>query len=1306
MSKKLCFLISFVLVLGLAGTTSAYPLEDAVAIWNLADYTDAAGPPYTDLESAEMREEEGGTLVELTGAEGALGWDGWAIESTSTSPDGGAAYTELIPPLGDELRIEGSVSILARVKMAGWVEGIEVVTGLYDAECRDTVPSYGIEFQDFGHPTFSVSAAGTRERIEVSLPDAVEPNTWYDILGVFDANRGRISVTVLDSATGSLVDSNTVSGDFNALDYTIDLLCEFELFSSPCLELPYPEDFAYIELVAVWAEVVSATKGAKYPRPADNATRVNPDNLRLIWDKDGDAAAASESVYFGTSFADVNGRQPAADKGTQDANYYPTVSYLSVDLGLTYYWAIDEVVDACAAPGPVWQFTITTTKADEPSPGDDANYVSPCPTLTWDPGYGAVTHKVYFDVNEAKVAGRTIDPCAVINEPNEESYTPGALAWDTEYFWAVDEVNASAVTTSGDVWSFTVGPNPATDGPAWRSTTDTLYAKWGFDVNWAAGEPCKPVADPNWVIPSDANWEPNCVDKPYAWLTSYMGHSGIADNNDPVANEAEAGYRSIRFKHNDYAIPGQNVIVRAAVIWTGASRPSITLERLTDWGGGPEPEDGLEAWEETDNVKNSDGPNPLYEYQLCDGWMYSVYEVEFETLEAADNIHVVVSNNGELYLDSVVVDAHWYTTPFARAPSPSDGAEDVPASLCKLTWYPGAWIADTNGHDVYFGTSFDDVNDANTAVDPNNVYMGPQDTASYPEASCLDLKFSTTYYWRIDEVNDACAPYLWKGAVWSFTTGNYFVVDDFEPYRYVDTVDLRNVWKDWFADATGKNDILAILSFAKTDEDKIYGGEQSMELAYRNYYYKDKKYHGAETEASTVDLEVGTDWTRQGVKALVLHFYGDAGNGQEIATGYHINNDQMYVALEDGSANVGIVKWPDMNDIQEEEWHEWNIDLQDPCLTAVDMANVVKVYIGFGGTEKTGQSDVGAGKKSGAYDNVWFDDIQLHPPRCVSAYSWPYGDVDEDCNVGVSDLDVMSADWLVTDYEALPVAPCDVNLIVEYLFDSDYTDTAGPPYYHGQASTSGATLSGGELHLDGVGYVDIGGDFNSLGLFGGTQDFSIAMWFKTSADGILISSSEPNDASGCDMSMNVYVGEYVNPAEVLYDNVGIGWMGASTLLNDGEWHHMATTYDAATLQHHIYADGVPEEWAGDEGLTEDIWDPNITDITTHTVRIGFTYCDDALASSAQYVGDINDVRIYDFALKHSHVLALAGVVDMQYFSLDSPANYVPKDPCDSADPNLGSGVFDPNNVDIINFKDYAVMANNWLEGPILWPPQP
>jgi hypothetical protein len=284
----------------------------------------------------------------------------------------------------------------------------------------------------------------------------------------------------------------------------------------------------------------------------------------------------------------------------------------------------------------------------------------------------------------------------------------------------------------------------------------------------------------------------------------------------------------------------------------------------------------------------------------------------------------------------------------------------------------------------------------------------------------------------------------------------------------------------------------------------------------------------------------------------------------------------------------------------------------------------------------------------------------------------------------------MAGDWLTKDYFVLPEAPNSAGLMVEYLFDGgtdDYNDTSGNNL-HGTESTSGASTPSGTLSLDGVGYVDI--PFGTASPFGGTQDFSISMWFMTSADQVLlISSSEPNDVSGCDMAMNVYVGEVENPGEVVYDSVGINWMGAGTLLNDGEWHHMVTTYDAATLQHHIYANGVPETWPPPE---EAIWDPNITDITTHTVRIGWTYCDDAGYPDGQFVGYIDDVRIYDYPLSQNEVMYLGG--GTLYVPLVSPANFVPK---------VGPFGWNPNNVDMINFKDYTILADHWLEGPTLWP---
>ncbi|MHC4500649.1 MAG: LamG-like jellyroll fold domain-containing protein, partial [Planctomycetota bacterium] len=99
------------------------------------------------------------------------------------------------------------------------------------------------------------------------------------------------------------------------------------------------------------------------------------------------------------------------------------------------------------------------------------------------------------------------------------------------------------------------------------------------------------------------------------------------------------------------------------------------------------------------------------------------------------------------------------------APAPPDGMPNVRPEVV-LSWSPGIYAA---YHDVYFGTDWADVNDANTTV-TLGVYCGrqPLEANSYDPPGPLDL--DTTYYWRIDEVNDACAPYIWKGPVWSFTT--------------------------------------------------------------------------------------------------------------------------------------------------------------------------------------------------------------------------------------------------------------------------------------------------------------------------------------------------------------------------------------------------------------------------------------------------------------------------------------------------------------------------------------------------------
>jgi hypothetical protein len=97
----------------------------------------------------------------------------------------------------------------------------------------------------------------------------------------------------------------------------------------------------------------------------------------------------------------------------------------------------------------------------------------------------------------------------------------------------------------------------------------------------------------------------------------------------------------------------------------------------------------------------------------------------------------------------------------ASAPSPGNSAENVPLAPV-FTWTPGERA---ESHDVYLGTDFDSVSDANR--DSANVFKGTVDVNSY---SPLPLDGATTYYWRIDEVGEGAAGSPWKGHVWTFTT--------------------------------------------------------------------------------------------------------------------------------------------------------------------------------------------------------------------------------------------------------------------------------------------------------------------------------------------------------------------------------------------------------------------------------------------------------------------------------------------------------------------------------------------------------
>ena len=126
----------------------------------------------------------------------------------------------------------------------------------------------------------------------------------------------------------------------------------------------------------------------------------------------------------------------------------------------------------------------------------------------------------------------------------------------------------------------------------------------------------------------------------------------------------------------------------------------------------------------------------------------------------------------------------------AGNPNPPNGAVDVKHTP-TLRW---SACDKTAKHNVYLGTDAAGVANATTAS--AGIYRGQQDLKvnSYVPSEA-PLQGNSTYFWRIDEVNAADT---WKGSVWSFTTVNFIVVDDFEDYT--DDVGSRifQTWRDGF----------------------------------------------------------------------------------------------------------------------------------------------------------------------------------------------------------------------------------------------------------------------------------------------------------------------------------------------------------------------------------------------------------------------------------------------------------------------------------------------------------------------------
>jgi hypothetical protein len=137
---------------------------------------------------------------------------------------------------------------------------------------------------------------------------------------------------------------------------------------------------------------------------------------------------------------------------------------------------------------------------------------------------------------------------------------------------------------------------------------------------------------------------------------------------------------------------------------------------------------------------------------------------------------------------------------YASDPSPADGALYA-ANWASLTWKAGDFAV---SHNVYMGENFADV-DAGTsdtflANVPENYVTDPYLIVGFLGYPFPDgLVPGTTYYWRVDEVNDADPNSPWKGNVWSFSVPSRKAraPEPADGARFVDT-DVTLTWTPGF----------------------------------------------------------------------------------------------------------------------------------------------------------------------------------------------------------------------------------------------------------------------------------------------------------------------------------------------------------------------------------------------------------------------------------------------------------------------------------------------------------------------------
>jgi len=289
-----------------------------------------------------------------------------------------------------------------------------------------------------------------------------------------------------------------------------------------------------------------------------------------------------------------------------------------------------------------------------------------------------------------------------------------------------------------------------------------------------------------------------------------------------------------------------------------------------------------------------------------------------------------------------------FTTPGAVGnPQPSYGATDVGMSA-TLSWSPADSAA---SHELYFGTDKEALRSADTG---SPEYIGSRALGAESYDPGL-LEPDTAYYWRVDEAD--AQGNTSTGPLWTFTTGAFLLVDDFEGYTDDDAAG-EAIWQSWI-DGFGVADNgaqVGNLMPPYAEQTIVHSGLQSMPLHYTNEA-------GVTNSEAAMTLTARRDWTQAGVAELSLWFRGASGNAA----------DPLYVAVANSAGAPAVVAFDDPSAATIRTWTEWRTSLQEFASRGINLTNMDKIAIGLGS-----QSGIVSAGGSGT---MFIDDIRLYRPE-------------------------------------------------------------------------------------------------------------------------------------------------------------------------------------------------------------------------------------------------------------------------------------------------------------------------------------